>query len=190
MSISFSQYPKMTQTIGFNTAVSDISYLIKNTQVSGSSRGDFGATDYAGEGVYFENGSTTVINFLDAIESGSSDAYAQGNSDKVYTSNDKIIKENKMMNNVKISDICTKQESGSTISCAGSGADKKLSITFIRPSAQANISDLSQSSGVYNFYDKGYIEFYQNGLSGNDKKCIIIYKFGQIDLKNGKCSEQ
>ncbi len=186
MSISFSAYPKMSQTIGFNSSVSDISYIIKETQIRGSSRGDFSGEGFSGEGVYFSTegaDSFFVKTFLDKSEN--IDDFGQERSNRFYDTDDKTIKDNKNINQVKIVDLCTKIE-GQSIEC-----DKtKLSITFIRPTAQANISDLSSSVGVYNFYDKGYIDFFQSGLDGLNHKCIIVYKFGEIDTKNGKCSEQ
>jgi prepilin-type N-terminal cleavage/methylation domain-containing protein len=183
MSISFSAYPKMSQTIGFNSSVSDIGYIIKETQISGSSRGDFSNDGYSGEGVYFTtegDQSFYVKTFLD--KSVTVDDFGQAKSDKVYGTEDETLKNNKNINQVKVSDLCVATGEESKI-CD----NNEMSVTFVRPTAQANISDMT-SPGV--FYDKGYIEFFQNGLGGSGYKCIIIYKFGEIDTKNGKCSEQ
>jgi hypothetical protein len=127
-----------------------------------------------------------VKTFLD--KSDNVDDFGDAKSDKVYDRDitDKTLKNNKNINQVKVSDLCVSLEGQSNKVCG----KQELSLTFIRPTAQANISDMTSSGGVYNFYDKGYIDLFQSGLPGSDHKCIIVYKFGQIDTKNGKCLDQ
>ena len=148
MSISFSAYPRMTQALGFNAAVSDTSYMIKETQISGTSRGDFTGDGYSGEGVYFdrttEAKSFYIKTFLDKTDTV--DSFGESKSNKVYDSEDQTLKDNKNINQVKIVDLCVGMEGQSKV-CN----KQELSITFIRPTAQANISDLSSTVVGYNF---------------------------------------
>jgi prepilin-type N-terminal cleavage/methylation domain-containing protein len=196
MSISFSNYPRLTAATAFNNAAQEIVSITKSAQITGSSRGG----SYGGDGVYFAIGDkTNFIEFSDIIPNIDLGSGVTGvkKGDKVFSNNLTpapddldLTKITKIQSNISISDLCVKNSTG-TISCNTTpGGPDNLSISFIRPSVEANISDMNQIAGKYDLYDKGYVELYQHGTSKTDYKCMIVYRYGQIDLKSGKCTQQ
>jgi prepilin-type N-terminal cleavage/methylation domain-containing protein len=188
-SILFYNYPRLSQAVAFDAASQNILDVIRSAQITGSSRGG----DYRGDGVYFKlSDPTNFISFFDYANivdpfSGTK------KSDKIYSNNltpppastelDQLIPKTKIQNNVRITDICVKNSS--VKSCAKA----EISISFTRPFLSANISDHSGSPS-YNFYEKAYIELYIDASDGIDQKCILIYKYGQVDIKSGSCNLQ
>ncbi len=189
MSISFYNYPKLTQALAFSNAAQEIVSIVKSAQISGSSRGG----SYSGDGVFFSRNGITFTEFLDATST--LDYLGTLKSDRVFSTStdpsDLISKINTVQNNVKVSDICVKNTSSSK-KCGVNGVNN-FSVTFVRPSIAANMTDYSETflgSGIYNFFDKGYIELLQTGPGNYYKKCIVIYNYGQVETKSGECSFQ
>lgn len=189
MSISFYNYPKLTQALAFNNASQEIVSIIKSAQISGSSRGG----SYSGDGVFLYKDGNTFIEFLDATST--LDYLGTLKSDKAFSTStspsDLISKINTIQNGVKVSDLCVKNTSG-VKKCVANGVNN-FSVAFVRPSTAGNITDYSETflgSGIYNFFDKGYIELLQPGQGTYYKKCIVIYNYGQIETKSGECSFQ
>lgn len=191
MGIAFTNYPRLTQAVAFDTASQNLLDVIKSAQVTGSARGG----DYRGDGVYFKL--SDPFNFTLFSDFAYITDLITGNkkSDKIYSNNliplpgdlDGATSTSKIQNNVKITKLCVK--TGVTKDCNKA----ELSISFTRPFLNANISDNNskESDGVtYTLFEKGYIELYINGSAGLDNKCILVYKYGQADIKNGLCDAQ
>jgi prepilin-type N-terminal cleavage/methylation domain-containing protein len=183
MGLTFFNYPKLAQSLSFSNSAQEITGSLKTAQVNGSSRGG----DYTGDGVYYEKGKSYYTEFKDATTTIDSFGTKRGdNLFSILTTPSDSEKKVEIGNVIIIGDICVKNSVDSSKVCG----KNKLSITFSRPAVVANITDHSQTSSVNNFYDKGYIELYKAGYAGFDRKCVIVYKYGDIDLKNTPCADQ
>lgn len=187
MGIAFTNYPRLSQAVAFNTASENLLEVLKSAQITGSARGG----DYRGDGVYFKlSDPFDYLQFLDYAVTVDS-LTANKKSDKIYTNNilptptdlDQLVSKSKIQNNVKLMRLCTKTSS-SPQDCI----KPELSISFTRPYLAANISDHTQTLGLYNFYEKAGIELFINGSAGQDRKCIVVYQYGQMEIKQGECN--
>jgi prepilin-type N-terminal cleavage/methylation domain-containing protein len=191
MSISIFNYPKLSQVITFNSSSEAVLDSLKFSQIKGSSRGG----DYRGDGVYFLMSSpTNYTEFLDATTTLDLVTGTE-KSDRAYSNDlipfpskpDLVVSTNKIQSNVKINNLCVKNSTDPSPVCGKS----KLSVTFVRPSLTANISDLTEfSPGVFNLFEKGYIELSIKNSTNEDKKCLVVYRYGQMELKQGFCINQ
>lgn len=184
LGIVYSDYPRMNEIIYFNAKAHEVSAIVKSAQTYGAS----GGGDSKGAGVYVSlNTKNDIIEFSDITIPGllSIDGLPMSNS-YYDTDNDKITKHNYLPNQVQISRICIKTDSG-VIDCT----KNRLSITFNRPKLTATITDFSLKSGFgdeVNNFVAGYIELYHTRLKdGTNKKCIEVISVGQVNIKNSKC---
>lgn len=191
MGIAFTNYPKLTQAVAFDTASQNILDVIKSAQITGSARGG----DYRGDGAYFKLSDPFSFILFSDFAYITDATTGNKKSDKIYSNNlsslpgdlDGATSTNKIQNNVKITKLCVKTETIKDCS------KTELSISFTRPFLNSNISDndTKESDGVtYKLFEKGYVELYINGSAGLDNKCILVYKYGQSDIKNGLCDDQ
>ncbi len=187
----YSSYPRLNNILGFNLSVQDVTSRLKMAQIRGASMGG----DYRGYGVYFSSDVSSnylTTSFFDKEnESMNSLGIQETNryfyidpADKNNPVNDKIDIEDILRNSTIISDLCVK--SVSSLKVCGKSS---LSVSFVRPSTQANITDYTEDTlGNKNFFDVGYIELRTSKIeSGGTYKCVQIYKNGQQSLLNGKC---
>ncbi len=193
MGIAFTNYPRLSQAVAFDTAAQNTLDALKSAQITGSARGG----DYRGDGVYFKLSDpfdyilfSDYANIIDSVTSNKK-------SDKIYSNNlpippaiselDQLTSKNKIQNNVKVNRLCVK-DSSSVPDCTKT----ELSISFTRPYVAANVSDNATKDIVitdnYFLFEKAGIELFINGSAGADKKCIIIYKYGYMEIKSGACN--
>ena len=192
MGIAFTNYPRLSQAVAFDTAAQNTLDVLKSAQITGSARGG----DYRGDGVYFKLSNpfdyilfSDYANIIDLVTSNKK-------SDKIYSNNlptspaisesDQLTSKNKIQNNVKVINLCIK-DSGVMV-CNKS----ELSISFTRPYVAANISDNITKDILINdnyfLFEKAGIELFINGSAGADKKCIVVYKYGYMEIKSGACN--
>ena len=192
--ITYTSYPNANNILSYNITVQEVVSRVKDAQIYGSSAGvdSVSGEDYKGAGLFFETdtvNSKYITEFLDLATFISISGVKESNKyyDKplVTTDPDKIISQDAIKNNVIISKLCVKATGVGIIDCSPA----QLSVTYIRPDTQANITDMSEASaGVKNFFDIGYIELKSNVIrSGENLRCIQVYKNGQVNVKKEAC---
>jgi prepilin-type N-terminal cleavage/methylation domain-containing protein len=191
--ISFGNYPKLSRVTAFSVASENILDDLKSSQITGSAKGGV----YRGDGLYFNLANpTNYILFSDyANLTGSVTGTGNKKSDKIYSNNliptpaekDLEVSNEIIQSRVIVNRLCTKETSTSTPVCNKT----QLSISFTRPHVTANISDNMTKeippSTNYLLFEKAGVELHIDGLSGDDKKCILIYKYGYMEIKHGEC---
>ena len=191
--ITYTSYPNANNILSYNITVQEVVSRVKDAQIYGSSAGvdSVSGEDYKGAGLFFETdtvNSKYITEFLDLATKISDLAVKDSNKyyDDLSAANpDKISSQDSIKNNVIISKLCVKSTGAGIIDCSPA----QLSVTYIRPDTQANITDMSEvSAGVKNFFDIGYIELKSNVIrSGENLRCIQVYKNGQVNVKKEAC---
>ncbi len=180
--LTFSSYPQLNLATGFNTAARDLHNVLKSAQITGSSRGG----DYSGDGIYLNLTNPTGYKiFSDINNAAVSQSLGTPKGDRLYVEvEDQKARSYLLLNGMALNDLCVINQGEVNKDCSSDS----LSINYSRPSTKAHIANyLLDINGKIKFYDKAYIEM-KRDAAANPFKCIIVYKFGQIELKEGSCT--
>jgi prepilin-type N-terminal cleavage/methylation domain-containing protein len=185
--ITFSSYPQLNVAIGLNTSSRDLQSAIKTAQVTGVSKGG----DYSGEGIYLDlDGPLVYKSFSDYNDLATPDQLGIYKGDKVYVeADDGMGRNNSILNGVRLYDVCVKNSVDASKTCSQDiEGSNRLSITYNRPSTRAVITNYKIGTDLkFKFFDTAYIDLIKAGPNPLHK-CIIVYKFGQIELKDQSCT--
>ena len=188
MGIAFFNYPRLSLALSFSNDSQDVLAKIREIQIKGSSRGG----GYTGEGLYIKSGIKSSFKiFLDSTSTLDYLGVNMGNN--LYDPDlDLLLQEYLLPNNIRITGICIKEAGNNDKNCRVGD----FIITYSRPEIKANISgNIAQLDFIvlpreFTDADKGYIELSQISSPYESKNCIVVYKYGQIELHNGPCSFQ
>ncbi len=198
--ITYTSYPNANNILSYNITVQEVVSRVKDAQIYGSSAGvdSVSGEDYKGAGLFFETdivNSKYITEFLDLSTKISDLAVKDSNKyyDDLSAANpDKISSQDSIKNNVIISKLCVKSTGAGIIDCSPT----QLSVTYIRPDTQANITNMVAEPDTINnpnlsgkkAFDIGYIELKSNVIrSGENLRCIQVYKNGQVNVKKEAC---
>ena len=188
--ITYTSYPSANNIIAFSMSSQEFIARIRNAQIYGASSGG----NYKGSGIFLQTDSSNIVNknvieYLDATTTMTALGVYDSNKyydDQLSSDPDKIAVNKVIDNGVFVNRLCVKNYSSATPYCGSA----KLSIAFIRPDTQANITDYSeQVVGIKSFFDIGYVELKAPyAKAGSDIKCIQIFKNGQVSIINDVCN--